>query len=1300
LACSASAQTAQFYINNGVLNATNVPPQIDAINFVNNNQFNVAIQNPFNLNIELFETSSTLNFTNSATGSIQVSPGMQFDTAPATIGLRHRANSFVNYGTISAGSATNGFTSLLGNLLGTVGVFSSVLLNNGLSEVVADADELIMPGTANLGTDGLLSFKGNNINLDHGGISMEGFESSPLDTFQFFFIRNVGIFDNYWGVGDSQKISPSGLWSFASPITPVHTVTQLVAGIYFSFPNAFQLSNATTYVSDFFETPTNELIDVVFISNTNSAITNRVFFAQVSTGPVEDEIIVEWNSFFQDPITGARGTNYLTLRDSLESATNLIVITNNFFLTTPNPTFIPTNFNFLRGSSGFPAQFATPPSAAPPFPDAATNRYAAYSAFFRPTTQIPQNVFGQSITNLPGRIEITADKTLNLHDTRIAGLNYLLLKSTNHFEGSSGANIISPFTDIFLGSTNGTLAVTNLLEPNVPRFTGEVDLYAAHWTNINNNIQTVYHVLFVNSLLAPGSPSFVQDMSLRSTTVTVSDVMNVIRNFKIDAQQLTVTTNTPDAEVRAGEINLLSGDIIWSSATPNLKFLTNNGSITAQNVIFFGGNMNSPYDSTTPSDWYTDFINTGVIADQGSLIWSDYFENSGLVASGLGSIQLQAQNVLLTNGAFLATNSGSITISSGSLTVSNHVLQAVAEITLSATNILDDGSLETRVEFMTNVLNTNILALNVWSVGNGINLPVTPIHASLLGTTIYSTNSRPGSVVSTWAGIDRGNTPDGYVDNAAIGNLVLQGLNPSSVFTFAPANGRNAIYIDRLDLLGVTATNTDASGHFVGIEIRPNMTIYYSQATANGASIAEKLNGAFGLGGATGGRFSWVSNFNCGFFSSTNFAYPDGSIHKVNTALVQSCDLDSNGNGIVNCQDPAPLPLPLPACGDPPFPGGRGLLRTAFEGGTSSLGSGGVPMLGFPAARSSTGGTLSNAFVVASGSYNGIFFATNGVAAPSAGYFSASATTRGSYSARLYTGGRTYGFTGKFDPTTGLATNMVKRVGTSSLTVTLQMDLTGGDQIRGSVTDGHWTSQLMADRLVFNRISRKASQAGSYTLAIPAASDAAGSPSGHSIGTVKVDAGGGVVWAGTMADGSRVAQRSAISKDGVWPLYSSLYSGAGVTIGWMQFTNQTDSDMSGGFVWTKAAVASSKYYPNGFTNEVGAIGSSYVAPAVGTKAATTTSTSFDLTLSEGGLSSDGLLFPISIGSNDRVTSLGSNKLTLTIAGSSGLFKGTAFNPATHTLLPFQGVLLEKLNIGAGFFLGTNQSGRVYLAPPE
>src|SRR5262249_37429809 len=35
--------------------------------------------------------------------------------------------------------------------------------------------------------------------------------------------------------------------------------------------------------------------------------------------------------------------------------------------------------------------------------------------------------------------------------------------------------------------------------------------------------------------------------------------------------------------------------------------------------------------------------------------------------------------------------------------------------------------------------------------------------------------------------------------------------------------------------------------------------------------------------------------------------YPDGTTNRLNTALVQSCDIDSNGNGIVNCLDPAPV---------------------------------------------------------------------------------------------------------------------------------------------------------------------------------------------------------------------------------------------------------------------------------------------------------------------------------------------------------------------------------------------------------
>jgi len=44
-----------------------------------------------------------------------------------------------------------------------------------------------------------------------------------------------------------------------------------------------------------------------------------------------------------------------------------------------------------------------------------------------------------------------------------------------------------------------------------------------------------------------------------------------------------------------------------------------------------------------------------------------------------------------------------------------------------------------------------------------------------------------------------------------------------------------------------------------------------------------------------------------------------------------------------------------------------------------------------------------------------------------------------------------------------------------------------------------------------------------------------------------------------------------------------------------------------------------------------------------------------------------------------------------------LFKGSALNPNRQDF-PFQGVLLEKLDIGAGFFLNGDQSGQIYFNP--
>jgi hypothetical protein len=62
--------------------------------------------------------------------------------------------------------------------------------------------------------------------------------------------------------------------------------------------------------------------------------------------------------------------------------------------------------------------------------------------------------------------------------------------------------------------------------------------------------------------------------------------------------------------------------------------------------------------------------------------------------------------------------------------------------------------------------------------------------------------------------------------------------------------------------------------------------------------------------------------------------------------------------------------------------------------------------------------------------------------------------------------------------------------------------------------------------------------------------------------------------------------------------------------------------------------------------------------------------------------------------NNKVT--GSGGLTLSITTTTGLFKGSALNPATGKPILFQGALFKKGNPGVGYFLGSTQSGEVHL----
>ena len=63
---------------------------------------------------------------------------------------------------------------------------------------------------------------------------------------------------------------------------------------------------------------------------------------------------------------------------------------------------------------------------------------------------------------------------------------------------------------------------------------------------------------------------------------------------------------------------------------------------------------------------------------------------------------------------------------------------------------------------------------------------------------------------------------------------------------------------------------------------------------------------------------------------------------------------------------------------------------------------------------------------------------------------------------------------------------------------------------------------------------------------------------------------------------------------------------------------------------------------------------------------------------------------------------GTNLSRLTITNTTGLFGGTLTNRATNKAISISGAVLQKLNAGYGYFLGTNQSGSVGLGdfPPS
>lgn len=333
-----------------------------------------------------------------------------------------------------------------------------------------------------------------------------------------------------------------------------------------------------------------------------------------------------------------------------------------------------------------------------------------------------------------------------------------------------------------------------------------------------------------------------------------------------------------------------------------------------------------------------------------------------------------------------------------------------------------------------------------------------------------------------------------------------------------------------------------------------------------------------------------------------------------------------------------------------------------------------------------------NPFIAVAGVYDGLCYDSETNRHVSAGFLTVKSTELGGFSAKLTLGGVRHSFSGSF-ASDGTATIALARPGTNVLTVNLAVDLVGeSDQITGTISDGSWTTQILCNRVLFNKKSNPAPYAGKFTVVIPGDdTQAETEPGGYSFGTVTVDAGGRVSLKATLSDGTKLTQGTTLSKDGYWPLYVPLYSGNGSVLSWVVFLDSSEASFTGTLNWTKPAIAAEKFYPAGFAVQHELAGSSYSAP--------TNTTDGVLKFSSGkvrftaGNLADEFANDVSL-INNKVINLGTNKLTLSINLASGLFNGSVTTPDGTRSFPFKGAVYQKQNQGWGFFLGTNQSGRV------
>ena len=334
-----------------------------------------------------------------------------------------------------------------------------------------------------------------------------------------------------------------------------------------------------------------------------------------------------------------------------------------------------------------------------------------------------------------------------------------------------------------------------------------------------------------------------------------------------------------------------------------------------------------------------------------------------------------------------------------------------------------------------------------------------------------------------------------------------------------------------------------------------------------------------------------------------------------------------------------------------------------------------------------------NPFVPVSGVYNGLFSVPGNVTETNAGSFTFTVSTIGAYSGSITLVGKRYNFSGQFD-VSGNGQSRTVVVPSLTNTITLQLDVSNNtDQVTGTVSNQYWTATLLGDRLTFST-GNPAPQAGKYTLLIPGTTNSTDYPNGDSYATFTISTLGKVSLSGSLADSTTTSQSSSLSKNGVFPVYGSLYTNVGILTGWVTVTNQTTNGLTGDLTWNTGTA----YVANWNTN-VAISGSSFTSPAAGNRILALTNVVINLR--DGGLTTP-ITATATLSSNNLFTVANNqtNKFGFVFNTTAGTISGSFHHPVSLQTVSLKGVVLQQQNKVEGFFKGpSNSTGHFEITAP-